>query len=36
MFDDRALPELLVECGSVAVIRGVLVKSDLLTLLSPD
>jgi DNA-binding transcriptional LysR family regulator len=36
LFEDRALPEPLVECGSVTVIRGVLVQSDLLTLLSPD
>lgn len=36
LFEGRALPEVPVECGSVMVIRGLLARSDLLTLLSPD
>jgi LysR family transcriptional regulator of gallate degradation len=36
MFEGRPLPEMPIECGSVMVIRGVLDKTDLLTLLSPD
>lgn len=36
LFEGRPLPEVPVECGSVMVIRGLLVESDLLTLLSPD
>lgn len=35
LFGD-AVPEVPVECGSVMVIRGVVLQSDLLTLLSPD
>lgn len=36
MFDGGPLPHVPIECGSVMVIRGLLVQSDLLTLLSPD
>jgi LysR family transcriptional regulator of gallate degradation len=36
MFKGRSLPAMPIECGSVMVIRGVLDKTDLLTLLSPD
>ncbi|WP_294321648.1 LysR family transcriptional regulator [uncultured Sphingomonas sp.] len=36
LFAGRPLPPVPVECGSVMVIRGLLAKSDLLTLLSPD
>jgi DNA-binding transcriptional LysR family regulator len=36
VFRDRAAPPCPLECGSVMVIRGVLMDSDLLTLLSPD
>ncbi|MEO6248172.1 MAG: LysR family transcriptional regulator [Sphingomicrobium sp.] len=36
MFDGCPLPANPIECGSVMVIRGVLEKTDLLTLLSPD
>jgi DNA-binding transcriptional LysR family regulator len=36
MFAGRALPEAPVDCGSVMTIRGILVDSDCLTLLSPD
>ena len=36
LFADRATPVAPIECGSVMVIRGVLARSDLLTLLSPD
>ena len=36
VFRDRAAPPSPLECGSVMVIRGVLMGSDLLTLLSPD
>jgi LysR family transcriptional regulator of gallate degradation len=36
LFAGRDVPQVLVECGSSAVIRGILAKSDLLTLLSPD
>lgn len=32
----EAAPEVPIECGSVMVIRGVVMQSDLLTLLSPD
>jgi DNA-binding transcriptional LysR family regulator len=35
LFDERA-PAVPVECGSVMVIRGLVMQSDLLTLLSPD
>jgi DNA-binding transcriptional LysR family regulator len=33
---DGDLPPVPVECGSVMVIRGLVMESDLLTLLSPD
>ncbi|WP_294356390.1 LysR substrate-binding domain-containing protein, partial [uncultured Sphingomonas sp.] len=38
MFDhaDKPRPDAPIQCGSVALIRGVLVRSDFLTLLSPD
>lgn len=36
LFEGRPLPDAPLECGSVMVIRGVLVTSDLLTLLSYD
>ena len=36
LFEGGALPPVPVECGSVMVIRGLLMQSDLLTLLSPD
>lgn len=36
VFKGRTLPPSPLECGSVMVIRGVLLNSDLLTLLSPD
>ncbi|RDE06115.1 hypothetical protein DVW87_10360 [Sphingomonas aracearum] len=38
MFDDagKARPQAPIQCGSVALIRGMLVRSDFLTLLSPD
>lgn len=36
LFAGRDLPPVPIECGSVMVIRGLLVQSDLLTLLSPD
>ena len=36
LFADDAFPDAPVECGSVMVIRGILAKSDLLSLLSPD
>lgn len=38
MFDraDKPRPRAPIQCGSVALIRGVLVRSDFLTLLSPD
>ncbi|HSI18614.1 MAG TPA: LysR family transcriptional regulator [Sphingomonas sp.] len=36
MFEGGPLPHVPIECGSVMVIRGMLVQSDLLTLLSPD
>ena len=36
LFAGGELPAVLVECGSVMVIRGLLTQSDLLTLLSPD
>ena len=36
LFAGCALPPVPVECGSVMVIRGMLTRSDLLTLLSPD
>jgi DNA-binding transcriptional LysR family regulator len=36
MFAGGPLPHVPIECGSVMVIRGMLVQSDLLTLLSPD
>lgn len=36
MFEGRSPPEAPISCGSVMVIRGILVDSDLLTLLSPD
>ncbi|ATE64147.1 LysR family transcriptional regulator [Rhizorhabdus dicambivorans] len=36
MFEGEALPPVPVECGSVMVIRGLVMQSDLLTLLSPD
>lgn len=36
LFAGAPLPTVPVECGSVMVIRGLLMQSDLLTLLSPD
>lgn len=36
LFEGGPLPPVPVECGSVMVIRGTLMQSDLLTLLSPD
>ncbi|KRB86775.1 LysR family transcriptional regulator [Sphingomonas sp. Root710] len=36
LFEGAPLPAVPVECGSVMVIRGLLMQSDLLTLLSPD
>jgi len=36
LFADAAKPAAPIECGSVMVIRGVLIDSDFLTLLSPD
>ena len=36
MFEGAPPPAIPVECGSVMVIRGLLMQSDLLTLLSPD
>lgn len=36
LFAGASLPQVPVECGSVMVIRGLLVETDLLTLLSPD
>lgn len=36
LFAGGPLPAVPIECGSVMVIRGLLVESDLLTLLSPD
>lgn len=36
LFAGGVLPAAPIECGSVMVIRGVLARSDLLTLLSPD
>lgn len=36
LFDGQSPPPVPVECGSVMVIRGLLMRSDLLTLLSPD
>ena len=38
MFDraDKPRPQAPIQCGSVALIRGMLVRSDFLTLLSPD
>jgi hypothetical protein len=36
MFAGIGLPAAPIECGSVMTIRGVLVDSDFLTLLSPD
>jgi len=36
LFETRALPPAPLECGSVMVIRGVLIQTDLLTLLSRD
>ncbi len=36
LFAGRIAPRAPIECGSVMVIRGVLIDSDLLTLLSPD
>lgn len=36
LFAGRSPPEAPIACGSVMVIRGILVDSDLLTLLSPD
>lgn len=36
LFEGHDAPSVPVECGSVMVIRGLLMQSDLLTLLSPD
>jgi LysR family transcriptional regulator, regulator for genes of the gallate degradation pathway len=36
MFDSRVRPEAPIECGSVMTIRGILLDSNSLTLLSPD
>jgi LysR family transcriptional regulator, regulator for genes of the gallate degradation pathway len=36
LFDGRPLPPAPIECGSVMAIRGLLMASDMLTLLSPD